>query len=180
MALEHALLVSLREQAGSGIELSRRFDKSIGFFWRATHQQIYRTLARMERDGWVSVETVAQTGRPDKKVYTVTPRGAEVLADWLAGDSLPEQMRLDIAVRIRGASFGDRGKVLAQIERHIDDHQQRLDAYREMAAAEYPDPAALTDGDLDRYLVLRGGILLEQGWIDWLTEYRDAHSGRDA
>ena len=46
MALEHALLVSLTERAGSGYELARRFDKSIGFFWNATHQQIYREIGR--------------------------------------------------------------------------------------------------------------------------------------
>jgi DNA-binding PadR family transcriptional regulator len=66
VALEHALLVALREQPAAGLELARRFEKSIGFFWHATHQQIYRVLARMERDGWVTVETVGQAGRPDK------------------------------------------------------------------------------------------------------------------
>ena len=39
MALEHAILVSLTERAGSGYELARRFDRSIGYFWPATHQQ---------------------------------------------------------------------------------------------------------------------------------------------
>ena len=76
MALEHALLVALREQPASGLELAGRFARSIGFFWSATHQQIYRVLARMERDGWVRVTEVAQSGRPDKKVYDVTPAGA--------------------------------------------------------------------------------------------------------
>ena len=66
MALEHALLVALSERPGSGLELAGRFEKSIGFFWHATHQQIYRVLARMEKDGWLSVETVPQTGRPDQ------------------------------------------------------------------------------------------------------------------
>jgi DNA-binding PadR family transcriptional regulator len=68
MALEHAILVSLSERAASGLDLTRRFDKSIGFFWSATHQQIYRVLGRMEADGWVTCEVVAQQGRPDKKV----------------------------------------------------------------------------------------------------------------
>ena len=75
MALEHALLVALRERPASGLELARRFDRSIGFFWHATHQQIYRVLGRMESDGWVRVKTVAQQGRPDKKVYDVAPAG---------------------------------------------------------------------------------------------------------
>ncbi|MCW2867763.1 MAG: PadR family transcriptional regulator, partial [Marmoricola sp.] len=56
MALEHALLVALSERPGTGIELARRFDRTIGFFWQATHQQIYRTLRRMEADGWVRAE----------------------------------------------------------------------------------------------------------------------------
>ena len=69
MALEHALLVALSEQPAAGLELARRFERSIGFFWHATHQQIYRVLGRMVGDGWVTVETVPQAGRPDKKVY---------------------------------------------------------------------------------------------------------------
>ena len=48
MALEHAILVSLSERASSGYDLARRFDKSIGYFWTATHQQVYKVLARME------------------------------------------------------------------------------------------------------------------------------------
>ena len=53
MALEHALLVALLEQPASGLDLTRRFERSSGFFWSASHQQIYRTLARMEASGWV-------------------------------------------------------------------------------------------------------------------------------
>ncbi|MGH3947803.1 MAG: PadR family transcriptional regulator, partial [Pseudonocardiaceae bacterium] len=56
MALEHAILVSLTERSGSGYELAKRFDKSIGFFWGATHQQIYRVLKRMDEAGWVMWE----------------------------------------------------------------------------------------------------------------------------
>ena len=84
VALPHAILVSLCEQSGSGYELAHRFDRSIGYFWRATHQQIYRTLRTMEGDGWVSARVVAQRGRPDKKVYTVSDAGRAELARWIA------------------------------------------------------------------------------------------------
>src|SRR6478609_10103268 len=69
VALEHALLVSLRERPATGIELTRRFDRSIGFFWRATHQQIYKVLRRMERDGWVAAG--AGDSRSTERRYTV-------------------------------------------------------------------------------------------------------------
>lgn len=84
MALEHALLVSLTERAGSGYELARRFDKSIGYFWSATHQQIYRVLKRMAESGWLNSESVTQEGRPDKKVYSVSEAGRTELARWIA------------------------------------------------------------------------------------------------
>ena len=45
MSLAHAVLTSLIEKSSSGYDLARRFDKSIGYFWHATHQQIYRELA---------------------------------------------------------------------------------------------------------------------------------------
>ena len=48
MSLPHAILTALLEKPSSGLELARRFDKSIGYFWSATHQQIYRELAKLE------------------------------------------------------------------------------------------------------------------------------------
>ncbi len=175
MALEHALLVSLTERPGSGLELSRRFDRSIGLFWRASHQQIYRTLGRMEADGWLSVETVAQSGKPDKKVYAVADPGAKALAAWIAETGPVEQSRSDLAVRLRGASYGDRAAVLGGVREHLAEHATRLAAYRAWCDRDYPEPAALTGADLDQYLVLRGGIRLEEFWVDWLTEYLHAH-----
>ena len=63
MALEHAILVSLAERSATGYDLARRFDASIGNFWKASHQQIYKVLGRMHADGLVTSEAVAQDGR---------------------------------------------------------------------------------------------------------------------
>ncbi|MDT0200364.1 PadR family transcriptional regulator [Nocardioides sp. AE5] len=175
MALEHALLVSLSEQAASGLELTRRFDKSIGHFWTATHQQIYRVLGRMERDGWVRSEVVAQQGRPDKKVYDVTEPGRLELQRWLAEPTNPDPIRSEMMVKFRGASYGDRTVLLDQAREKLDEHARRRDLYAFLQDRDYPDPDALTGQDLDIYLVLRGGVRMEQFWIDWLTEYIQAH-----
>ena len=179
MALEHAILVSLRERAASGLDLTRRFDASIGFFWSATHQQIYRVLARMEQHGWVRATRVAQRGRPDKKQYDVTAAGRAELARWLAEPSPAESFRSHLAVRLRGASYGDRAAVLADVHRQRAEHATRLAHYRQLAARDFPDGAPADDRRLDVYLVLRGGIRLEQFWVDWLTEYLDTHATRD-
>ena len=175
MALEHAILVSLSERPASGLDLARRFDRSIGFFWSATHQQIYRVLARMESDGWVSSAAVEQRGRPDKRVYEVTPSGGGELAAWLATPMPTEKFRSELAVRLRGAAYGDRAAVLRTVREQIADHTTRLEHYEQLAVRDFPDPASLAGHALDVYLVLRGGIRLERFWVDWLTEYLDAH-----
>jgi DNA-binding PadR family transcriptional regulator len=174
VALEHALLVALPERPASGLELARRFDRSIGFFWHAAHQQIYRVLGRMEHDGWLTVRPVAQSGRPDKKEYAVSAVGRRVLADWLATETPVEPLRSELAVKLRGASYGDRSAVRAHVEQHLAEHRARLAAYELMAAEQYPDPGALSGADLDRYLVLRGGIRLEEFWTGWLTEWLES------
>jgi DNA-binding PadR family transcriptional regulator len=152
VALPHAILVSLCEQAGSGYELANRFDRSIGYFWAATHQQIHRTLKTMEEDGWVSVTPVAQQGRPGKKVYAVSDAGRAELARWIAeplsgrGSSVADNRTRDIAVKIRGAEHGDIDTVRAQVAalrvgaRRIAEH---LPGIRE-APVPRPGPQQLT------------------------------------
>lgn len=170
MALEHAILVALAERASTGYDLARRFDKSIGQFWTATHQQVYKVLARMEASGWVASEVVAQEGRPDKKVYDVTDVGRSELRDWLARPAEPEATRSDLAVKIRGAAYGDPRAVADEVRRHRAAHAERLEFYLANEKREFPDPSALTGHRRHQWLVLRGGITLERGIVDWYDE----------
>ena len=179
MALPHAILVSLCEQSGSGYELAHRFDRSIGYFWAATHQQIYRTLRAMEGDGWVHVAHVTQQGRPDKKVYTVSDDGRTELARWIAAplsrrggnkSTVADNRTRDLAVKIRGAVHGDVAAVHAQVVALRAERAALLDAYRGFEKTQFPDPGAVTGTQRHQYLVLRGGIRAEEGAIDWLDE----------
>ncbi|MDT3396565.1 PadR family transcriptional regulator [Streptomyces sp. B1866] len=170
MALEHAILVSLQERSGSGYELARRFDKSFAYFWAASHQQIYRTLKRMVDLGWVGCESVPQEDRPDKKVYRATGEGRAELARWIAEPAEPSAQRNDLAVKIRGASYGDPGEVVAEVARHRAHHAERLAVYREIERRDFPRADGLTGQRLHQYLVLRGGILMQQGLVGWCDE----------
>lgn len=179
MALPHAILVSLCEQAGSGYELARRFDRSIGYFWSATHQQIYRTLRTMEDDGWVHATAVAQHGRPDKKVYDVSASGRAELARWIAeplsgtrrgrSRDLTDSTR-DIAVKLRGAAHGDVAALGTQVTALRAERVEALDAYRAIEKRSFADPATLHGTALHQYVVLRLGIRAEENAIEWLDE----------
>ncbi|MCX7595443.1 MAG: PadR family transcriptional regulator, partial [Fischerella sp.] len=84
MALAHAILASLIGRPCSGYDLAKQFDGSVGFFWQATHQQIYRELSKLETQGWITSEIISQEGRPDKKLYSVTELGKQQLKEWIA------------------------------------------------------------------------------------------------
>ena len=75
MSLPHAILIALLEKPSSGLELTRRFDKSIGYFWSATHQQIYRELGKLEAEGFIRTLPAQQPARGQKKSYEVLPAG---------------------------------------------------------------------------------------------------------
>lgn len=141
MALEHAILVSLLEKPGSGYELARRFERSIGYFWTATHQQIYRVLKRMESVGWVDVREVPQQARPDKKQYSVAASGREALSRWLHEPIEPESVRHDLAVKIRGAAFDDPAALIREVERHHRAHSDRLAHYLAGERCDFPTAA---------------------------------------
>ncbi|MFI8287979.1 PadR family transcriptional regulator [Streptomyces sp. ms191] len=191
MALEHAILVSLLEKPGSGYELARRFERSIGYFWTATHQQIYRVLKRMENDGWVDVRDVPQQGRPDKKEYSVADLGRAALSSWLHEPIEPESVRHDLAVKIRGAAFDDPAALTDEVERHKQAHAARLAHYLAGEARDFPGaaPGSPDAGPADRdapapgpaagaldperelqHAVLRGGIAYERMMLAWLDD----------
>ena len=74
MSLAHVLLTSLIEKPSTGIDLARRFDRSMGFFWNATHQQIYRELNGMQQKNWISTIEEHNTNSR-KKTYQVEQLG---------------------------------------------------------------------------------------------------------
>ncbi|MFD5515469.1 PadR family transcriptional regulator [Streptomyces sp. NPDC127066] len=173
MALEHAILVSLLEKPGSGYELARRFERSIGYFWTATHQQIYRVLKRMESEGVLAVRDVPQQGRPDKKVYSVAGPGRAALSLWLHEPIEPESIRHELAVKIRGAAFDDPAALVDEVERHHRIHGDRLARYLAGELRDFtgPDvPAPLDAGQELQHVVLRGGIAYERMTIAWLDD----------
>lgn len=170
MALEHAILVSLAEKSASGYDLARRFDASIGHFWKASHQQIYKVLGRMEGDGWVASELVAQGGRPDKKVYVITDAGRDELAVWTSKATPVEHLRSEFAVKLRALPFGDADAIVDDVRVRRRAHEAQLAYYEESAARFYPRPDDLRTEELGGWLVLRGGILAEQTGIAWCDE----------
>ncbi len=168
MSLAHALITSLLEQPATGFELARRFDKAISPFWHATHQQIYRELARMEGAGWVTSTPVEDGGRG--RSYEVQPAGKDELLRW-AGEEAPLQpLRDELMVRLRADAVAGPLYVEKEIARRMALHVEKLRAYRAIEAQDFPPDRRTSRKARIMHLILKAGILYEQSWITWSRE----------
>ncbi|MEU8675296.1 PadR family transcriptional regulator [Streptomyces sp. NPDC048560] len=168
MSLPHAILTALLEKPSSGLELTRRFDRSIGYFWSSTHQQIYRELGKLEQSGQIRALPSAQPARGQKKEYEVLPAGREELAAWVALPEDPRPVRDPLLLRMRAAAVVGSEGLGAELRRHLALHRRQLDEYLRIEERDFP-PERTADEDRLRHLVLRGGIDMETFWIGWLT-----------
>lgn len=168
MSLDHALLVSLLEKPSSGYELARRFDRSIGHFWPASHQQIYRVLARMEEAGWIVCQVQAGDSGPDRKVFSATEAGRTMLAGWMVEPTDMEVARSAVMVQLRAAAFDDPQRLLPSLHARRDQHAGLLEAYRQIEQHDFSGELG-TQRALQHH-VLKFGLAYQQLWIDWLAE----------
>lgn len=88
-ALKYALLDLLRERPKHGYEMMKELEDKMGGFYAPSAGAVYPTLQLLEDRGWVTSE--ADEG---KKVYKITPEGAQAL---------------DEASARRGPQFGPEG-----------------------------------------------------------------------
>ncbi|MEV2197438.1 PadR family transcriptional regulator [Streptomyces phaeochromogenes] len=168
MSLPHAILTALLEKPSSGLELTRRFDMSIGYFWSATHQQIYRELGKLEAEGHIRALPTQQPARGQKKRYEVLPAGRAELARWTAASQDPKPLRDTMLLRLRAAAVVGTEGIEADLRRHLDLHQRQLAEYEEIQERDFP-PGKDAPQDRLQHLVLRAGIDLETFWTRWLT-----------
>jgi len=169
MSLPHALLTSLLEKPCTGAELARRFDKSIGHFWQATHQQIYRELGKLEDDGLIAARGMA-TARGSQRHFDVLAQGRAELERWSTLEADPQPVRDALLVRIRAAAVLGNVDLGTEIRRHQGIHEAVLEGYRAIQGRDFPPGMAVTRAGELQLAVLRAGIFLEEAWLAWCKE----------
>ncbi len=172
MALSHSILATLvgRGKPLSGYDLAKEFNSSVGFFWKTTHQQIYRELARLEKEGMLTSEVIKQTDRPDKKIYSITEAGRFQLVEWIAEPSMPTPIKEDMLVKLYVGYLVPRDMLIRELEQLRVLHVERLRLYKEYEKKYFPDIKTLNIKGKYRYMNLRSGINFETSHISWCDE----------
>ena len=65
-----------------GYELRERLSSGLGDLWRIASSQLYSVLHRLEEKGWIRCSVEPQAGRPDRKVFRITPSGDRAFWSW--------------------------------------------------------------------------------------------------
>jgi len=81
MSVRHALLALLREGPKYGLQLRQEFEDRTGEVWPLNVGQVYTTLQRLERDGFIDAAADDDVG--PQRIFSLTTAGAEELETWL-------------------------------------------------------------------------------------------------
>jgi DNA-binding PadR family transcriptional regulator len=84
----------------SGYDLGQAIRTSVGFFWNESYGQIYPNLKTLASEGFVTSKTGRQKGKPERHIYSITGKGRERLAAWLAVEPQPEIPRNELLLKL--------------------------------------------------------------------------------
>jgi DNA-binding PadR family transcriptional regulator len=169
MTLEYAILGLLNYESLSGYDIKKTIDQTVAHFWPADQSQIYRTLSRMEADGWVRVELVPQQTRPSRKVYHINDTGREHLLGWLSEPIPPGEVRLAWLVQIFFAGRLPDEQIIDLLESMARYHRERLKRYQQIPIENEADLEG--EDPRERYfwmLTVDYGITLARLQLNWL------------
>ncbi len=171
MALREVILTVLARGEMTGYEITKDFAAVYVHFWRASHQQVYRELARLKKDGRVTLKVIAQSGRPDRKVYSITKRGLEELKQWILAPTEPPRPQYDLLVKLLGSHIVERREFHRELERIRTLAEEWVGALRVMRRDCLRKRAqGWSEHEQVLYLTLRRGLLLGQAQLRWLEE----------
>ena len=168
----------LAEQPRSGYDLKNRcFDEQAGAFWTADQAQIYRTLERLQSSRMVTSARKRQIGKPDRRVYSLTPTGAAALASWLANEPPPAAPRDAFLLQVFFSEGLSDSTILGNLSARRDTHQAHLEALRHELITHTELAAQTPRAKLLRGAAYDGAIARERALIDWLDDTIEAIRG---
>lgn len=101
--------------------------------YNLSFNQIYPVLRKLEEAGFVEKETIIQTGRPNKNVYSLTAVGRDHFAKRITAPAKPFDYVLEFLVRVLFFRFLDQKAIIGEFEKEICSLQEQIDDLKAMA-----------------------------------------------
>ncbi|SFS58515.1 PadR family transcriptional regulator [Paenibacillus sp. 453mf] len=166
--LSYGLLGLLTRDESSGYDLMLKIQPH----WPAKHSQIYPLLSRMEEDELLSSRWIEQTDKPDKKMYTITDKGIQVLLEWMYTPVSTSPIRDELSLRLICFQITNPELLRQWIEERRQWYQIRQEYYEDLLKA-LPDEAVQpTHSYFGDYIVnTKAAMKAKAGmeWCDWVS-----------
>ena len=166
---QFALLGMLSLRPMSGYDIRKTVQGSIAFFWTESYGQIYPMLKQLSAEGLVKPVRAESSGRRNRNVYALTPKGRTRLRAWLAEPVGQEPARSELLLKIFFARHMDKSEVAGHLQRTRAEHHRLLERYaaveRKLKSEHGGHP------DLPYWLAtLRFGQLRSEAIVRWCDE----------
>ena len=181
-----AILGLLSWQPMSGYDIKKLIEMGLQHFWNESYGQLYPTLNQLVTEGLATRKEGVGTGRRSRHVYSITPKGRRVFADWLMEPTVSVPVRNEFLLKFFLTGRQDASESSRLIEEYQIQEQARLEAFtmseqvlrKALRQNTYPEELADLTGppedDSNQLLVfllsLTHGIRLTEARLAWCGE----------
>ena len=148
----------------SGYEIKKHFEEGpFSHFHAAGFGSIYPALGALLAEGLVTCVEMAQEGRPDKKVYSITEAGRRAFRRELRKTPHPDSYRSEAIFMMFFGDFLDTDHLADVYERHLAIHRDKV------AFLSDPDCRVTSHG---RRFVRGLGLAVSRAVVDYMEANR--------
>ncbi|MCA3556127.1 PadR family transcriptional regulator [Aestuariivirga sp.] len=127
----------------SGYEIKKEIEEGMfSHFIDASFGSIYPALTQLAGEGLVTVRAEEQSGKPDKKVYAITPKGKDALARSISVVPGRDKYKSEFLFQMLLQEYIAPAAMLAAIDKHLADLRADLARIDECECAEQPHAGA--------------------------------------
>lgn len=120
----------------SGYEIKKLFeDGTFAGVFDASYGSIYPALTRLAEEGFVDCREEAQSGRPDKKVYSITPAGRRYFVQELSGGVARDHIRSEFMIAMIFAHLLPSPVASGYVDERLAEYRRVIGFLRTSAAA---------------------------------------------
>lgn len=127
-----AILGLLARDSATGYDIRKLVEQSLSHFWSESYGQIYPILNQLARQGLASRKVQRQNGKPDRRIYSITPKGRGELSRWLAEPAEFQVARNETLLKLFFSTDLEPDESARHIEGYRDHHLQQLHFFNEL------------------------------------------------
>jgi len=178
MTLNEALILSyIKRGIGYGYNILSHVRESGSDEWvEFSRAGLYKTLDKMEREGYLRKKLASKGNRPPKKMYTITEDGVQALQEFLLDGfnfNFHSKYELDAYLVTAVAAYPDASSLRTSIEKRIESVNGQLDILHN----EWPEDKSKYS--LIVYSLYQHRIKALETELSWLTWFSGVLKGID-